>query len=155
MGAHGFSVLVEAEWLVRWPNEPGSRRGAEVDLAWRRVADAEELARWEDGWRDDAPVGTFPASLLEAGLVFLAAYDGDSLVAGALANQTSGVVGVSNVFARSRSRSEVWPGCLRAISERFGELPVVGYESGAALRDAVGQGFETLAPLRVWVSGAG
>jgi hypothetical protein len=151
LGSYGFSVLIEAEWIVRWPDQAGSRRGADVELEWRHVVDARELARWEDGRRDDAVVGTFPASLLKNGLVFLAAYDGDSLVAGAIANQTNGVVGVSNFFAGSRSRSEVWPGCLRAISERFPDLPIVGYESGAALRDAVGQGFAPVAPLRVWL----
>jgi hypothetical protein len=150
LGSHGFSVLVQAEWIVRWRNEPGSGMDAQAGLAWRNVADATELVRWEDARRDEAVAGTFPASLLLGGLVFLAAYDGDSLVAGAIANQTNGVVGVSNVFARSRSRVEVWPGCLRAVSERFPDLPIVGYESGAALRDAVGQGFAPVGPLRVW-----
>jgi hypothetical protein len=140
LGSLGFSVVQEAEWIVRWPNETGSRRDADVELVWRDVADDMELARWEGAWREHAVVGTFPASLLNGGLVFLAGYDGHSLVAGAIANQTNDVVGVSNVFARSRSRSGVWPGCLHAISERFPGLTIVGYESGAALRDAVGQG---------------
>jgi hypothetical protein len=150
LATHGFSVLLEAEWIVRWPDEPGPRSEADLELAWRSVADATELSRWEDGWRKDAGVGTFPASLLGGGLAFLAAYDGDSPVAGAIANQTDGVVGVSNVFTSSRSRGDVWPGCLRAISERFPDLPIVGYESGAALRDAVAHGFAPVAPLRVW-----
>jgi hypothetical protein len=152
LGAHGFNVLFEAQWIVRWPDQPGSRRDPDVvELAWRRVQDARELARWEERGRDEGVVGSSPASLLTAGLVFLAAYDGDSLVAGAIANRANGVVGVSNVFAGPKSRSQLWPGCIRAVSERFPGLPIVGYESGAALRDAVGQGFHPVAPLRVWL----
>ena len=148
---HGFSVLLEGEWIVRWPDEPGPRRDADIEPEWRSVADARELSRWEEGWRKDAVDDTFPASLLRGGgLTFLAAYDGDSLVAGAVANLTSGVVGVSNVFARSSSRRDFWSGCLRAVSERFPDLPIVGYESGAALHDAVAHGFAPVAPLRVW-----
>jgi hypothetical protein len=123
---------------------------ADLTPAWRSVADAVDLALWEDAWRDDDVVGTFPASLLHRGLVFLAAYDDDSIIAGAIANQTNGVVGVSNVFAKSMSRSEIWPGCLHAVSERFPDLPIVGYESGDALRAALEQGCTPLAPLRVW-----
>ena len=51
LGTQGFSVLREAEWIVRWPNGPGSRRDAGVGLARRDVADARELARWEQAWR--------------------------------------------------------------------------------------------------------
>jgi hypothetical protein len=127
LGTHGFSLLLEAEWIVQRSSEAGSGRGAGAELAWRRVADAVQLAQWEDAWRDDATAGTFPASLLNSDLVFFAADAGDSLVAGAIAYPTDGVVGVSNVFAQSMSRSEIWPGCARAISERYPDSPIVGY----------------------------
>ena len=51
------------------------------------------------------------------------------------------------------SRPGVWPGCLHAISERFPDLPIVGYESASALPDAVGQGFAPVGSFRVWRCG--
>jgi hypothetical protein len=88
--------------------------------------------------------------VVDDGLTFLAASKSGSIVGGAIVNRTDGVVGVSNIFARSIPRPEVWSGCLEAISGWFPDLPIVGYESGASLREAVEQGFRPLGPLQVW-----
>ncbi|MDA8366692.1 MAG: hypothetical protein M0Z62_06980 [Actinomycetota bacterium] len=151
LDAHGFGILFEADWIVLPPDRVPPARSTGRDLAWRAVSDAAELGAWEDGWRGDGPVGTFPATVLDGDLEFLAGYDGDAITAGVIANQTDGVVGVSNIFTKSGSIPEIWPGCLHAIARRFPNLPIVGYESGASLRAALRHGFAPVGRLRVWV----
>ncbi len=151
LDAHGFRVLFEADWMVRPPGQDPPRRAAAGDLLWRAVADAAELAAWEDAWGESGTAGRFPASVLDGDLAFLAGYDGDVVMAGVLANHTDGVVGVSNVFTRSGSLVNAWPGLLRAVSRRFPGLPVVGYESGPSLQAALRHGFVATGRLRVWL----
>jgi hypothetical protein len=151
LGARGFCVLFKAEWIVRKPNHPEPPTAPGLDLAWRAVADAAELTAWEHAWRNSGSVGNFPAASLSDGLVFLAGYDGDSVVAGAIVNQTKDVVGVSNVFARRASLMNIWPGILDAILERYPGLPIVGYASGPALTAAVRHNFTPVGRLRIWL----
>jgi hypothetical protein len=150
LAAHGFNLLIEAEWIFRDASEPGHPGGSNTGIAWHEVSDEKDLALWEDAWSDHVVPPTFSPSLIADGLVFLAAFDGDSVVGGAIVNPTDDVVGLSNVFAKGMPRREMWPGCIDAISERFPGLPIVGYESSTALRGATGYGFMPLGSLRVW-----
>ena len=84
-------------------------------------------------------------------IVFIAAYQDQSLVAGAIANRTTDVVGLSNVFAPSDDPLPFWGGCVAMAQEYFPGAPVVGYERGPELTVAQEVGFETLQPLKVWI----
>lgn len=68
-------------------------------------------------------------------------------MAGAVVNRSAAVVGVSNLFAVDGDLGASWAGVLPALGDRH----VVGYESGPALDAAVGLGFTTLGPLRIWL----
>jgi hypothetical protein len=149
MGAYGFRVLIEAQWIVRRSNQP-MLRSAGHQLVWREASGPNDLALWEDCWREGEVPLTFPLSLLHDGLVFLGVFDGDSVVGGAIVNHANGVVGISNTFARSVPLSEIWTGCVDATSRRYPDVPIVGYVSGSAFDDAVQHGFTPLGPLRVW-----
>ena len=62
-----------------------------------------------------------------------------------IANTSSDCVGMSNVFGADAMVAAV------ELSARFGAgLPVVGYERGDELQEAIGAGFESVGLLSVW-----
>jgi hypothetical protein len=147
--ARGFRVLFDGSWIAK---ETGATQEGKPALTWHVVRKPNDLAAWERAWRGkDGPVGLFRPGMLNENLIFLAGFADGRLVAGAIANPTDDVVGISNVFARSAPVSHVWGGCLAAVSGRFPDRAVVGYESGGELGAALRNGFRTVGPLRVWV----
>ncbi|WP_435854122.1 hypothetical protein [Streptomyces subrutilus] len=156
LGPEGFRVLFEAQWIHRPAGPAGVVAGP--PLAWSAVAGAAELAEWEAAWDGAAP-GLFGPALATGGaagdLVFLAGRSGGRIVAGAVANRTGPVVGVSNLFAHpDTTAGAAWAGTLTAVAARWPGLSVVGYESGDDLDAALRAGFTTLGPLRVWIPSA-
>ncbi|MFF4101618.1 hypothetical protein [Streptomyces sp. NPDC001903] len=146
----GFEVLFGAEWIHRPAQAPAPAASA---LAWTRVADARELAAWEAAWGGGEGTGLFHPGLLTPEIAFLAGRSADGRVlAGAAANRTGAVVGLSNVFtAEGTPDDEAWAGALTAVAELWPGHPVVGYESGEDLDTALRHGFAPLGPLRVWL----
>lgn len=155
----GFHLLFEATWLWRAPTSRDSL--AEMNkIQWATIRQPLELARWETAWNgltaDSAahPARIFPTSLLDdEDLAFIAAYHEQQIVAGAIANRTGDVVGLSNVFAPPAENSRFWAGCVTAAGQAFPGLPLVGYERGEELIMARQHGFEAVGPLRVWAWG--
>jgi hypothetical protein len=154
---NGFAVLFEASWLWR---EPALRRARQETsgLRWSRVATAAELARWLAAWAGDsgnaAVIGRpaqFPASLLaDPQVAFLSGATGQEIVAGAIANQTAGAAGLSNVFVNGIDETAAWAALVNMASDAFPGLPLVGYERGATLDVARECGLQPIGPLRVW-----
>lgn len=154
----GFQLLFAATWLWREASRPQPTAVLE-GIRWTAVQDPTELANWESAWNkllngdhSTSPPRTFLPSLLSnKEFAFIAAYQGQEIVAGAAANQTGNVVGISNVFTPEENALPYWAGCVTAIMEAFPRLPLVGYERGEELTIARQLGFEALRPLRVWV----
>ena len=150
LGAAGFRCLFRAEWLVREPAEPrvpSARR-------WSAVTTAEQLGEWEAAWAE-APEGPgfFRRALLEDGTIgVLAGYDGDRIVAGAIANRSSTVIGLSNVFDVAGDLESAWVAGAAAAGALWGEMPTVGYDSGESLDAAHTAGFESIGELVVWLN---
>ena len=92
-----------------------------------------------------------PALLAVRDSAFLAAYQDEAIVAGAIANRTDEVVGLSNVFVPLAESPWFWAGCIAAIQERFLGLPIVGYQRGPEVAVAQAVGFEKVQDLRVWI----
>jgi hypothetical protein len=147
LSGHGFRVLFEAQWIHRQPGTPGETGD------WEVVADPDALAEWEDAWRGaDGPVGLFRAELLDDPAVeVLAARAQGRVVAGAVLSLFGRPVGVSNVFVTEPQAGSPWPGLLAAAAERHPGRPLVGYERGEDLAEALRHGFRTAGPLRVWL----
>jgi hypothetical protein len=128
-------------------------------LRWTYIQTELELAKWETAWNGDLANNSFtaqsrlflPALLANPEIVFIAAYQGQSLVAGVIANRTDDVVGLSNVFTPSDDPLPFWTGCIAVAQERFPDLPMVGYERSPELTIAKEIGFETLQSLKVWI----
>jgi len=148
----GFEILFRAEWL-RLP-------GGAVAPAWgpwSRVETPSALERWESAWGPSPVDGPFfrPTLLAESTVAVLARGGGDRPVAGAVACLSPSVIGLTNVFHESGDLESAFAGAASAARAHWGPLPVVGYESGAALDAARGAGFSTIGELAVWVDGAG
>jgi hypothetical protein len=105
---------------------------------------------WERAWRGDgSPTGLFTAELLDDGTIVVAGVRREpGFVAGAILHRADGVVGVSNVFGEATS---AWSGCVAFATSCFPRTPLVGYEHGEDLTQALRHGFEPAGPLRVWV----
>jgi hypothetical protein len=150
LAPYGFRVLFNAEWIVR---ASPSIAAADPPRGWTRVRDRDGLSEWENAWRsDDGPTDLFrPELLLHESVAVLALHADSRVVAGAILNDSSTVVGVSNVFATPGTDDDGWSGCVASAASIFPAMPLVGYESGDALVAARDHGFTTAGPLRVWM----
>jgi hypothetical protein len=146
LGRHGFEELFEARWITH--DQPPKRKAS---LRWTVVDTEPALAEWT------AAAGL--TNILGAELLrhpdarFLAAHDQEGISAGAVANLTGPVVGVSNVFATGTTigEDEAWADIPTAVAAAFPNAVLVGYERGPSLRAATAAGFRDLGPLRVWL----
>jgi hypothetical protein len=155
----GFRVLFAATWLWRDATLPPPAR-VDTGLRWTTIGEPEALRDWEawnglpaDHASPPLPDGFLPTLLADPDIQFVAAYRDQQVVAGAIANRTGDVIGVSNVFAHADAERS-WAGCLATIIAAFPGLPLVGYERGDDRVIAQALGFEAVGPLRVWGSGA-
>jgi hypothetical protein len=148
LGPFGFRVLFDATWIARAPG--GELTG---DTATFAALHRDRFADWERAWRGgDGPSGVLRPALLDVPAVtMVAAVDADDrIVSGAALFVDAGVVGISNVFAPEDRVDDAWRGVVAWCALRHPGATLVGYESGADLAVAWRNGFEPLAPLRVW-----
>jgi hypothetical protein len=61
------------------------------------------------------------------------------------------VIGLSNVFPRSGDFESAWVAGAAAATALWGDMPIVGYDSGASLDGAHAAGFQTIGDLIVWL----
>jgi hypothetical protein len=150
LAGFGFRVLFDARWITRRLDVPAA---AGVEPAWVRIHEASALAAWETAWSGGAGLqGLFRADLLALDAVtVLVAYEADRIVAGAVLNRSTDVVGVSNVFSLPGRERAAWQGCLARASTLYPGATMVGYQWGRDLDIALDHGFEIAGPLRVWI----
>jgi len=125
LAAAGFRPLFRAHWLAREP--AGSRvRSAR---RWSLLTTAEQLDEWEAAWDGSAEgAGFFKPSLLEDETIgVLAGYEGDRVVAGAIANRSSTVITQQRLRCGRRSR-------IRMGSRRRYRRILVGTDDDRRLR---------------------
>jgi hypothetical protein len=152
----GFQLFFEANWIWRTPSTP-LPKAHDQGIQWVRLQDEAELTQWESAWsgaNDDSSIPPprlfLPALLADPDIAFIAAYQGRAIIAGAIANRTDAVVGLSNLFTPPADHVAFWAGCVATAQATFPGLPLVGYESGLDLVRAEAVGFEKLQSLRVW-----
>ncbi|NEE00140.1 hypothetical protein [Phytoactinopolyspora halotolerans] len=145
LSPRGFRPLFDAEWIRREPTAQHHR----PDLQWSVVHKPEDLAGWGNAHGNG---DVFIEGMLRAPTVaVVVAYDGEAVAAGAIANRSESVVGISNVFTVTAGIDETWSGAVAAISAVFPGLALVGYEAGTHLEAAYRAGFTSIGPLRIWV----
>jgi len=151
----GFTLLFEAQWIFLAQEKVRSLASAAP--RWETLRFENAVAQWESAWRDaNGDTNTariFLRELLDnPDVAIVAGYRDEHIVAGAIGNRSSGVVGWSNFFAvRGEDTRVCAAGSLAQISRNFPDTAIVGYEEGEMLRLAESLGFEALGPLRVWL----
>lgn len=154
----GFRCLFEASWIFH--SAPLASTAQDSDIVrWTRLRTEQELLAWEVAWHglpgSALPEGQsplFPASLLaDLEVAMLAVYHQDKIVSGAIANRSSGAVGLSNIFTPERDDHAYWAAFIDAALSIYPGLPLVGYEQGGDLALAQSVGFQAVGPLRVWI----
>jgi hypothetical protein len=148
----GFHKLFQSQWIFKPASTDFSGHGLS-DLPWQQVTSAEELLRWEEAWSHTTLPDKrifLPPLLHDPDIAIMAAYKEDAIVAGAIANRTTDVVGISNVFMPDQEVEWYWEGLIRRISAYYPALPLVGYERDEDLTMALQVGFTMLGPLCVW-----
>ena len=114
------------------------------------------LERWTDAWSGgEEPCEWLRVDLLARREVLIIAGCADSRIfAGAIVHTAGLAANLSNVFSVDGDLDAAWSGCVAVLHQRVPDVDVVGYASGDALDAAHRNGFESVAPLRVWVSRA-
>jgi len=82
---------------------------------------------------------------------FLAGDRDGKFIAGAIAFDSAGVVGISNLFGPTGFLTDVWSDVAHLVRDTT-DVPVVGYESGTPLEAAQAVGFRGVGQLTVWGS---
>jgi len=139
---HGFDELFAARWITHDPSPAHTN--------WTVLQTEHELAEWTEAAGLSNTLT--PELLRHADVRFLAVRDRHGISAGAVANLTGPVVGVSNVFAATIGEDEAWAAMPAAVNAAFPSAALVGYEHGTGLQAAVAAGFSDLGPLRVWLA---
>lgn len=150
LDSHRFGLveLFAAQWI--WADGVPTTTATE---GWGRVTAPGDLERWEEAWATEEPPlpqRQFPESVLDRPDVAVFGHRaGAGYDAGAVANRSSDCVGISNAFGPVGSFH-----AAAALCAGFGDsVPVVGYERGDSLTEALAAGFEAVGPLRVLVKG--
>ena len=140
----GLDKLFEASWILHSADATADTRD------WEQIETSAALLRWEEAWNDSSPSDQrqFPDAILGRGDVRLwgrrrqSGYD-----AGAIANLSADCVGLSNLFG-----PDARPAATALCVQFGGGVPVVGYERGDDLKQALGSGWTTTGDLAVWVA---
>jgi hypothetical protein len=146
----GFRPLFSAHWLAREPARPRIRSARR----WSILTTAEQLGEWEAAWAASPEgAGFFKPSLLKDETIgVLAGYEGDRIVAGAIANRSSTVIGLSNVFDVAGDLESGWVAAAAIAASLWGQMTTVGYDSGDSLEAAHAGGFKSIGELVVWLN---
>ena len=91
-----------------------------------------------------------PALLKDTRIAVLAGQSGDRIVAGGIANRSTTVIGLSNVFDLAGDLEFAWAAAAAAATALWGDMPIVSYDLGDSLVAAHGAGFESVGELAVW-----
>jgi len=155
LAAHGFRVLLRAQWIARPPTVVDPPAPSAMSR-WSVVRGVDAFIAWERAWRGhNGPADVLRPALVHApGVTLLAQLLDDRIVGGAVLNGRAEVVGISNFFTALSGGSDSWRGCLALASTLFPRATLVGYETGEALDVAIESGFESVGPLQVWIADA-
>lgn len=138
----GLRKLFAASWLWHSP------RAGVVTGGWDRITTPAALARWDMAWGNSSPSDQrqFPDEILAREDVALwgrRAVNGYD--AGVIANLSEDCVGLSNLFGKKAR-----PAATALCAGFGGGLPLVGYEWGDDLTEALASGWQITGDLAVW-----
>jgi hypothetical protein len=143
LSAFGLKELFSATWIWCDPNVRSDTQ------QWEQITSPAALSSWEAAWRENSPSDQrqFPEAILDRDDVGIwGRRKGRNYDAGFIANMSNDCVGLSNIFGKDARPAAT------TLCATFGQgKPVVGYEQGADLAEALTQGWTATGPLKVWV----
>lgn len=138
----GLQKFFDASWIAFTAHPTGTT------TSWEEITNASQLKHWEDAWRVTSPSDEeqFPAPILKRKDVRIwGRKKGSGYDAGAIANLSDDCVGLSNLFG-----AHAWPAATTLCSTFGNGQPVVGYERGRDLKEALAEGWYIVGPLSFW-----
>lgn len=140
----GYRKLFDAQWVLAPPV-------VSPPLAFQIIEEIDSFRMWETAWSQGTLRGFFNENLLAHPSVrFIAVEQAGTIIAGAIANRSSNVIGLSNLFCYADHPARYWLTCVAAAQAWQSEWPVIGYERGDRLSFAKTIGFNELGALAVW-----
>jgi hypothetical protein len=147
----GFQLLFSASWIWAEPH----RISARVPQDWARIRDAAALDRWEYSWKasgSPTEAKVFTSALLSDPDIHIYGRLADgSFDAGCVINRSPEAVGLSNIFSLAGTPQAFGDAISLAAIAFSPDLPLVGYDSGAALEEMTQLGFRSVGKLRIWL----
>ncbi|GAB6897135.1 hypothetical protein [Kineosporia succinea] len=126
--AHGFHVIIDAQWIWRAshpsPESPGSPDLAKSSAApyFSRISRQADLTAWSQAHGTHDIVR--PTLLNNPDIIVLAHHDATgSLTAGAILNRSPDAVGISNVFHHDQHDAPIWPHLTASAERHFPRPP--------------------------------
>lgn len=147
--AYGLDPLFDASWISL---ECEERPSVATRFAhWRTLTSEADLDQWITQWGESATYRFSPGLLADARVSFLAGDRDGEFIAGAIAFDSAGVVGISNLFGPTGCLTDICSDVAHLMRDTT-DVPVVGYESGTPLEAAQAVGFRVIGQLTVWGS---
>ncbi len=148
---NGFRVLFSASWIWR------ESQKSETSCSWQIIENEADLLLWEEAWKKaGSPTEhrMFKSEMLDKSDIYFLGQKADGeFKAGCIANASADSIGLSNVFSRSDTTG-LFSRAAAAVESLGHKKPIVGYESGGDLDNAMDAGFETVGDLRILVAEA-
>jgi hypothetical protein len=152
LASGGFHELMRGEWIHRPTSEIPEIRIP--GISWQKIEEVADLRAWENAWRGNSQEESsifMPRLLEEERIAFIAAFQGNRIVAGCIANRSEDGVGISNIFLQNETPSEFRAGSVVEVFRWSAGLPLMGSESGNDLVAMRSLGFESVGRLKVWL----
>lgn len=151
LASRGYRILFLASWI--WAQPQATSKDAPQN--WMRIHDIAALDDWEHRWKEsgsptDANVFK-PAILSDTEIHIYGRLAGNGFDAGCIVNRSPDAVGISNIFSLNGTPPAFTDAVSLAALAFSSDLPLVGYDSGAALEKMIGLGFKPVGNLRVWL----
>ena len=140
----GFDLLFAANWIAIEAPSPIAHHPS-----WTPVTTSGDLQYWRDAHGDADSVRD--ELLDDPNVVIVMGRVGEGGLAGAIAYRSERAVSISNVFMSGSDPVSAWQAVVANVASTFPGLPIVGYEHGEDLTDAIAAGFSEIGPLRVWM----
>lgn len=140
LASHGFTLLIDATWLYR---EPDNRLRARSP-GWSVVTREPLLREWNR--KNDTDGVLLPTMLTHPRFTILAHHDREALTAGAVLHDTGIAVQLSNTWSDDPEFN--WEGLLGAVEAVHPGQALVDYAVDA--ESSMYAGFDPLGPHRVW-----
>ncbi|MBY3464220.1 hypothetical protein HFN80_09370 [Rhizobium laguerreae] len=155
LGNKGFQLLFSASWIWAEPH----KISLPAPQDWTRIRDAAALDCWEHSWKEsgsptDAHVFT-PALFVDPDIHIYGRSTSGGFDAGCIVNRSPEAVGISNIFSLTGTPQAFRDAVSLATVAFSPDLPLVGYDRGAALDEMTKLGFRSVGELRIWLSDDG